>query len=45
MVMDKYLVTMSTVGLEIHALKKLDKAPSAILSWTKVDATNPQLAE
>lgn len=45
MVMDKYLVTMSQVGLEIHALKKLDKAPSAILSWTKVDQTNPQMAE
>jgi hypothetical protein len=45
MVMDKYLVTMSQVGLEIHALKKLDKAPSAILSWTKVDLTDPQMAE
>jgi uncharacterized secreted protein with C-terminal beta-propeller domain len=44
-VVDKYLMTLSPVGLEIHGLAKLDKKAVATLSWVKVADTTPQIAE
>jgi uncharacterized secreted protein with C-terminal beta-propeller domain len=48
-VVDKYVLTTSQLGLEIHAIAKLDEdgraKPAATLAWAAVEKTSPLIAQ